>query len=65
LNFNDLHSVISQKIEHFITTAVRTSNPRERKLNGDSFSLILWQIDPFLGRYLETEEYSSCYAIGG
>jgi hypothetical protein len=27
LTFNGLHSVISQKIEVFIITAVRTSNP--------------------------------------
>jgi hypothetical protein len=26
-NFNGLHGVISQKIERFITTAVRASNP--------------------------------------
>jgi hypothetical protein len=29
LTFNGLHGVISQKIELFITTAVRTSNPAE------------------------------------
>jgi hypothetical protein len=28
LTFNGLHGVISQQTEHFITTAVRTSNPR-------------------------------------
>jgi hypothetical protein len=27
LTFNGLHGVISQKLELFITTAVRTSNP--------------------------------------
>jgi hypothetical protein len=27
LNFNRLHGITSQKIELFITTAVRTSNP--------------------------------------
>jgi hypothetical protein len=27
LNFNVLYDVIFQKIKHFITTAVRTSNP--------------------------------------
>jgi hypothetical protein len=27
LTFNGLHEVISPKIEHFMTTAVRTSNP--------------------------------------
>jgi hypothetical protein len=26
---------------------------------------ILWRIDPLLGRDLETDEYSHCYAIGG
>jgi hypothetical protein len=31
LTFNGLHGVISQKIEFFITTAVRTSNPRSSK----------------------------------
>jgi hypothetical protein len=29
LTFNGLHGVISQKIELFIPTAVRTSNPNE------------------------------------
>jgi hypothetical protein len=28
-------------------------------------SIILWCIDPLLGRDLETDEYSLCYAIGG
>jgi hypothetical protein len=27
MTFNELHGIISQKIEHFIPTAVRTSNP--------------------------------------
>jgi hypothetical protein len=29
LTFNGIHGVISQEIELFITTAVRTSNPTE------------------------------------
>jgi hypothetical protein len=32
LTFNGLHGLVSQKIEPFITTAVRTSNPTNRIL---------------------------------
>jgi hypothetical protein len=32
LTFNGLYGVISQKIELFITTAVRTSNPAQRNI---------------------------------
>jgi hypothetical protein len=31
LTFNGLHNIISQKIELFITTPVRTSNPAIRR----------------------------------
>jgi hypothetical protein len=34
LNFNGLHGVISQKIEIFITTAVRTSDPTRKRAMG-------------------------------
>jgi hypothetical protein len=27
--------------------------------------IVLWRIDPFLGRDLEKDEYSRCYAING
>jgi hypothetical protein len=32
LTFNGLHGVIAQKIQIFITTGVRTSNPTKSKL---------------------------------
>jgi hypothetical protein len=40
LTFNGLHGVISQKIELFITTAVRTSNPTN--LNCNNSELTPW-----------------------
>jgi hypothetical protein len=40
LTFNSLHGVISQKIEFFITTAVRTSNPTWKLTVYNSYKLI-------------------------
>jgi hypothetical protein len=64
LIFNPLHCFIFQKVEFFVSTAVRTCPYCCAKFN-TLYALILWGIGPLLGKDYETNnEYTLCYAIG-